>query len=404
MDFKKRIINNHLFFRRITQEGGYYMNSVMNQSVLTDLPNFYNEFEEKINKLINQLNTNGKKVSEKSKENINKFLNELKRKEQQLETLSLSLNSISLDKNFTNRIITMDDVMRYADNLKGHQLKGYDIVESLKKYVIDSEKKLEPLTTEPLTTKPSTTESLLTEPLSTAKKLNIKEVDSVVKASTSSKPIPKALSKESKEVKSGPTLHRQPDVIGSIQIAEKKKQNEVNKLTGIDLVEERIEENLGSRAIDSRKQIEVQKKEEKVQEEDEKAPEEQELIPTDLLESANFKPVTEDYTKDDVDANILATPESDLKKVNEKVNEINILDELLSYLNEVKEISNIEVREILKGDEGEEKSHNEIIDEFLKLLMNFNSLNKNDKNDIDLSEFIEQAKKKNYLIEEIKKN
>ena len=163
MDLKKRIINNHLSFRRITQEGGYYMNSVINQSVLTDLPNFYNEFEEKINKLINQLNANGKKVSEKSKENINKFLNELKRKEQQLETLSLSLNSISLDKNFTNRIITMDDVMRYADNLKGHQLKGYDIVESLKKYVIDSEKKLEPLTTEPLTTeslstKPSTTE------------------------------------------------------------------------------------------------------------------------------------------------------------------------------------------------------------------------------------------------------
>ena len=63
MDLKKRIINNHLSFRRITQEGGYYMNSVINQSVLTDLPNFYNEFEEKINKLINQLNANGKKVS-----------------------------------------------------------------------------------------------------------------------------------------------------------------------------------------------------------------------------------------------------------------------------------------------------------------------------------------------------
>lgn len=290
------------------------MNSVINQSVLTDLPNFYNEFEEKINKLINQLNANGKKVSEKSKENINKFLNELKRKEQQLETLSLSLNSISLDKNFTNRIITMDDVMRYADNLKGHQLKGYDIVESLKKYVIDSEKKLEPLTT---------------ESLSTAKELNI-EVDSVVKASTSSKPI----------LKSGPTSYS---------------------------VKERIE---------------VHEEEEKVQE----------LIPTDLLESADFKPEIESYTKDkdDVEATILATPESDLKKVNE----INILDELLSFLNDVKEINDIEeVRKILKGDEGEEKSDDEIVQKILKLLMNFNSLNKNDKKDIDLSKFINQVKK-----------
>ena len=283
------------------------MNSVMNQSVLTDLPNFYNEFEEKINNLINQLNTNGKKVSEKSKENINNFLNELKRKEQQLETLSLSLNSISLDKNFTNRIITMDDVMRYADNLKGHQLKGYDIVESLKKYVIDSEKKLEPLTTEPLTT-----ESLSTKPSTT--ELNVES-----KSTTQEK-----------------------------EAQAKEKAQEL-----------------------ARKQAEEEKAQElaRKQAEEEKAQEAEEAIEQYILSfnQENEAPAleTEGYTKDDVEATILAT-----------------LDEL----NKAKELHDPEeLKEILKGDkegdkEGEEKGKP------LKLIMDFNTINENNENDIDLNE------------------
>ena len=147
MDLKNKIINDHLNFRRISQEGGYYVNSSINQTILHDLPKFYNSISNKIESLIKQLNNSGKKVSVKSQDNITDFLNKLRRKEQQLETLSLSLNSIYLDKNFTNQIITMDDILKYSDNLKSYQLKGYDIIDSLEK-IINSSKISKPLSVE----------------------------------------------------------------------------------------------------------------------------------------------------------------------------------------------------------------------------------------------------------------
>ena len=147
MDLKNKIINDHLNFRRISQEGGYYVNSSINQTILHDLPKFYDNISNKIDSSIKQLNNSGKKVSEKSQDNITDFLNGLRRKEQQLETLSLSLNSIYLDKTFTNQIITMDDILKYSDNLKSYQLKGYDIIDSLGK-IINSSKVSKPLSVE----------------------------------------------------------------------------------------------------------------------------------------------------------------------------------------------------------------------------------------------------------------
>ena len=60
MDLKNKIINDHLNFRRISQEGGYYVNSSINQTILHDLPKFYDNISNKIDSSIKQLNNSGK--------------------------------------------------------------------------------------------------------------------------------------------------------------------------------------------------------------------------------------------------------------------------------------------------------------------------------------------------------
>lgn len=121
-------------------------------SIVSKVPSFSADIESKINQAIVLLKSKGKALTTGSKEQINTVISKVKDEEKQLMKLATSLENIAKDPNAPPEI-TQDDVEKYSDKLKSHQVKSIDIAKALGDILASLQAKEEAAApTEPLTT------------------------------------------------------------------------------------------------------------------------------------------------------------------------------------------------------------------------------------------------------------
>jgi len=99
-------------------------------SLVSKVPSFMDDIEERLKSIIKRLENNGKKLVGDSKENIFKAVDRVKKQEKQLKVLANSLEKIVKDPLSKNEV-TLDEVLKYSNKLEKGQIRGLDVAKTL---------------------------------------------------------------------------------------------------------------------------------------------------------------------------------------------------------------------------------------------------------------------------------
>ncbi len=99
-------------------------------SLVSKVPSFMDDIEERLKNIIKRLENNGKKLVGDSKENIFNAVDRVKKQEKQLKVLANSLEKIVKDPLSKNEV-TVDEVLRYSNKLEKGQIRGLDVAKTL---------------------------------------------------------------------------------------------------------------------------------------------------------------------------------------------------------------------------------------------------------------------------------